>query len=79
MGQAQLGKSFFTQKVVNHIDPALDLYFDIGGNYRSTFFIGGVNLGEFADVDVNRKDEFRQLILKIKPTQSVAYNLINYI
>lgn len=77
-GDAQHG-GYYNNKVVNHIDEAKDLTFSIGNNYRSTFFIGGTPVGSFASVDADRKDEFRQLILKIKPVQTVAFLFINYI
>lgn len=79
MGDAQHGQTFFKQTLANNIEAAKDIYFDIGLNQRSIFFVGGATLGEFADVDVNRRDEFRQLILKIKPAQSIGILLINYI
>lgn len=66
-------------RVINSIDEDEDALFDIGDNLRSTFFVGGTPVGSFANVDVNRKDEFRQLILKIKPTQTVAYLFLNFV
>lgn len=69
--------------VANHIDTDLDLTFNVGQNLRSTFFIGGFAIGAFsgqyADIPAVRKDEFRQLILKIKPAQTVGYLFINYV
>lgn len=65
--------------IVNNIDEAKDAVFDIGANLRSTFFVGGEDIGTFATVDVERKDEFRQLLLRLKPTQTVGFLLINYI
>ena len=69
--------------IVNHIDEDLDLTFNVGQNLRSTFFIGGFAFGTFggqyADIPSVRKDEFRQLILKIKPAQTVGYLFINYV
>lgn len=77
-GDVQYGGSY--QKIVaNHINETRDWLFNISPNLRSTFFIGGNPLGTFANVDVNRKDEFRQLILTIKPVQTVAFLLINYV
>ncbi len=64
--------------VVNHVDETLDSQFNIGANLRSTFFIGGAVLGDFADIPVSRKDEFRKLILNIKPVQTVGFLFINY-
>jgi hypothetical protein len=78
-GDFQQGEFLFLNKVANHIDENIDSIFPIVGNYRSTFFVGGEVLGTFANVDANRKDEFRQLILKIKPVQTVGLLLINYV
>lgn len=80
LGDVQMGGGFDkTLRVINYIDEYQDSLFDIGDNFRSTFFIGGSPVGQFANVDINRKDEFRELILKIKPRQTVAYLFINYI
>lgn len=69
---------YYNNKVANHIDESKDLTFDIGDNFRSTFFIGGSPLGTDANVPLVRKDEFRQLILRLKPVQTVAFLFINY-
>lgn len=67
-------------KVANHIDEAQDLLFKTYGTHlKHTFFISGNPLGSFANVDINRKNEFRQLILKTKPTHSVAFLFINFV
>lgn len=78
LGDRQLGPRFINI-IANHIDEALDTIFDVGANLRSTFFIGGGYLGTFANVDADRKDEFRQLILKLKPVQEVGFLFINYV
>lgn len=83
-GDWQFGGSQFAWRykkeyfVANHISETQDETFHIGSNLRSTFFIGDAYLGEFADVPASRKDEFRQLILKLKPDQTVAFLFINY-
>jgi len=46
---------------------------------RQTFFIGGSSFPSTVNVALVRKDEFRQLILKLKPAQTVAYLYVNYI
>jgi len=79
LGQFNLGQSFSNNVIANHINENLDAPFYLGGNITRTFFIGDATLGTFANVDVNRKDEFRQLILRLKPVKSVGYLLINYI
>lgn len=76
-GQGQYGGRW-RNKVVNHIEESFDNAFGVGSNLRSTFFIGGSTPGSWVTVDVNRKDEFRQLILKIKPVQTVAFLLVYF-
>ena len=75
-----VGISGFT-KIANYIDEAKDVSFDFGlaVNQRATFFIGGAVFPNFANVDINRKNEFRELILKLKPAQMGGYLLINYV
>lgn len=77
-GEQQHGP-VYNNKIANHINEELDLPFDIGDNFRSTFYISGNPLGTYADVPAARKDEFRQLVLKLKPVQTVALLFINYI
>jgi len=77
-GDAQTGTGSW-DLVANSIDEDLDLTFNIGSNLKSTFFIGGPYVGDFADVEESRKLEFRQLILRVKPVQTIAYLFINYV
>lgn len=82
-GDRQHG-SYFANFVANKLNQAEDASFDVGYNLRSTFFIGGEKVGaayngEVADVPVERKDQFRQLILQLKPVQTVGYLFINYV
>lgn len=76
-GQARYG-TVYNNKIANSIYEADDLHFDIGGDYTGTFFIGGATLGSFANVPLARHDEFRQLILQLKPTHNVGFLFINY-
>lgn len=46
---------------------------------RATFFIGSDTLFNPVNVPLSRKDEFRQLILKLKPAQTIAWLFVNYI
>ena len=79
MGEIEMADIIYNNMVVNHITESFDSDFAIGDNYKCCFFIGGEVLGTFADVLESRKDEFRQLILKIKPVQTVGILFINYI
>lgn len=78
LGDAQLGGAV-ADKVARSVYSADDASFDIGTNYSNVFFIGGPNLGDFANVDADRELEFRDVILKIKPTHLIAYLLLNYV
>lgn len=77
-GDAQFG-SYFNNIIANYIEEEKDRTFNIGENLRNTFFIGGEVLGGFADVDIERKDEFRELILKVKGVHLTGFLFINYV
>lgn len=79
MGVSRMGGGYtYGNKIVNSIDDAPDAIFSEGASLRSTFFIAGPVLGSFATVPLSRKAEFRQLILKLKPVQTVGYLIVNY-
>jgi len=79
LGGRELGGYTYNNKVVNFIEQSKDANFYEGENLRATFYIGGETFGTFAEVPEVRKEEFRQLILKLKEVQTVAYLLIDYI
>jgi hypothetical protein len=64
--------------IANNLDPVKDQSFSIGENLRSTFYICGSVLGTYASIDADRVTEFRQLVLKLKPGQTVAFLLLHY-
>jgi hypothetical protein len=82
-GDAEYGESdygpYFSNIVANFLDEDKDNNFNIGGNLRSTFFIGANPIGTSADIPLERKTEFRQMILRLKPVQTVAFLFINYV
>lgn len=65
----------------NYISEADDENYDVGleGNYKATFYVGGINQDDFATVPLSRKNEFRSMILKLKPAQTVGLLRINYV
>lgn len=65
--------------VANYIDEDLDQFFDVGDNLRNTFYITSEYVEFPADVELIRKNEFRQLILRLKPVQTIAFLYINYV
>ncbi len=66
-------------KCVNYIEESKDATFNIGSNWRSTFFVASDPITTFADVPESRKNEFRQLLISLKPAQTVGFLFINYI
>ena len=78
LGEFNLDEEVYLNKIVNNIPTEADSYFDIGQTARATFFIGGPTDGSFANVPLVRRNEFRKLILTLKPVQNVGYLLINY-
>lgn len=77
-GESDYGP-YFSNIVANFIDEDRDNNFNIGSSLRSTFFIGANPIGTSADVPEERKTEFRQMILRLKPVQTVAFLFINYV
>tara|TARA_R110001632_G_scaffold207897_1_gene332108 strand:- start:1968 stop:2864 length:897 start_codon:yes stop_codon:yes gene_type:complete len=57
---------------------------EMGGTFtylqalRSSFFVSGDTESTMANILLTRKEEFRQMILRVKPVQSVGILLINY-
>ena len=78
MGDSQMG-GINGDLVANKVRRADDQGFDIGTGYSNAFFIGGQAFGDSASVDADRETEFRQLILRVKPQNQIAFLLINYI
>ena len=79
LGQFGMGSTIGSGIIANHIDEVLDDQFVIGGNFRSIFIVGGMTKGTSANVPIERKNEFRQLILKLKRQSKVGYLFINYV
>lgn len=77
-GQVQYGQQS-ENLIVNSMDAAVDNTFDYNGNLERTFFIGGATVGDFANVPIARQQEFRQLVLTLKPVQTVCFQLINFV
>lgn len=68
-----------SNKVANSITESEDDAFLVAGKYVFTFFIGGTPLGTYANVPASREREFRQLVLKLKPEQTVAFLFVNFV
>jgi hypothetical protein len=82
-GQSNYGVEALSdaEKIANYIDAERDEDFNFGDdiNARATFFIGGENYPDRSYVLRSRKDEFRELILKLKPAQTAGLLLIDYV
>lgn len=77
-GDTQHG-SYWSDLVVNYLEPERDAVFDLGSNLFSTFFISGSSLNTTGSCPAARRTELRELILRIKPAQTVAFLNLNYI
>jgi hypothetical protein len=64
--------------IANLAIPGAESY-TVGANLWATFFIGGENLGDYAEVPSDRVVEFKELVLKLKPAHTVAFTFINFI
>jgi len=69
--------SLYANKVANAIEENIDFNFAIA-DYNYTFFVAGPTVSTFTEIPENRKEEFRQLILTLKPQHSVALLFVNY-
>jgi len=79
LGDFQLAEYLYLNKCVNFIEQSFDSTFNIA-DYTCSFIVAGTLDANFiAQIPAARKDEFRQLILKLKPTQNPALLFIDYI
>lgn len=71
----------YTEIIRNYIDVSRESELEItySNNWRFTFYIGGSTFQSFANVDSERKNEFRHLILKLKPCHLVGLLIVNYV
>lgn len=84
LGETNLGSSWVDDGVTivaNHVEEELDAGFGFGDNLRSTFYISApfvAGFASFVTVPAVRKQEFRQLLLQLKPQQTVGILFVNY-
>jgi hypothetical protein len=69
LGDCELGDCELGSTAVSQFDELL----------RFTFFVGGATFPDRADIPAERENEFRELLLKLKPAQMVGYLFLNYI
>lgn len=53
--------------------------YSVGSNLWATFFIGAQTLGESAQVPLIRQQEFRELVLTLKPAHLAAFTFTNFV
>lgn len=68
----------FDNVVVNYLERDRDASYLFANNFKFAFYIAGPTLTEFADVTLSRREEFRQLILQLKPMHTQAFLFINF-
>jgi hypothetical protein len=83
LGQVELAGKWIDNGItlaVNYLEEAEDAMFAIGSNYRNTFYVADPsNIITFATIPISRRTEFRQLLLSLKPAQTVGLLFISYI
>lgn len=72
INQAEMGDS---EMGVTEMNDTLD--FNIA--LRSTFFVSASSFPSIATISLERKDEFRQLILRLKPANTIAFLFVQYV
>lgn len=81
LGEAELDGTWADAGITilaNFLEEDKDADFDIL-NYRRTFFIAGETIDTFANVSTERKEQFRQMLLQLKPAQTIGILFVNYI
>jgi uncharacterized protein YmfQ (DUF2313 family) len=67
-------------KIAQYLEEYKDEAIAVAGDvYHSTFIIAGSAIDVFADVQLIRKTEFRQQILRLKPAHMIGFLFINYV
>jgi hypothetical protein len=77
MGLIQMG-TYYGQFIANDVNEEIDSLFILPTDYESTFFISGNPIATTANIPIERKNEFRQLVLRLKPVQTIAFTFISY-
>ncbi|MBX2906174.1 MAG: hypothetical protein KF744_09060 [Taibaiella sp.] len=82
LGTTELGQTWATNNisiVQNHVDEEDDAYVGFfGDQWRGTFYIAGATITDFADVPAVRRNEFRQMILRLKPAHMTGIMFVVY-
>lgn len=69
----------FNNYVANHIERSRDGDLAITGDmWKSTFYIAGDQMPGFATIPQQREAEFRQMILRLKPVNTIGILFVNY-
>ena len=78
-GASSVSGGTVVDKVANFIDVERDNLFVVPSDLRATFYISGIDIELGVDVPIERRDELRQIILQVKPLQTVGFMLVNYV
>lgn len=68
-----------SSQIIANSYKANELYSVSDARLWATCFIGGSTLGTYATIPANREEEFRELVLKLKPAHIVCFTFINYV
>lgn len=77
-GQMQTG-SYYNYIVANSVTNSEDIaQFNNITDFGCSFFIGGINFGDYANVPAIREKEFRALLIGQKQCQMIAFCYLNF-
>ena len=68
-----------SSQIIANSYQANELYSVSDTRLWATSFIGGATLGSYAVIPASREEEFRELVLKLKPAHLAFFTFINYV
>ena len=78
-GSTKHGQTAISYSILaNNVQEDRDAGF-VANDLKSVFYIGGATLGAYASIPLARKNEFRELVLTLKPAHMSAFLFINYV
>jgi len=68
-----------SSQIIANSYKANELYSVSDARLWATSFIGGATLGTYATIPASREEEFRELVLKLKPAHLAFFTFVNYV
>lgn len=82
-GQKRYGQIRYGKRIGNvcieYLDEILDQGHDVSNSLKESFFVSSIDVNVNATVPISRKLELRELIIKIKPLNTVGFLNIDFV